>query len=434
MPTYSVKTLIFENGERYPILMGEDEMPHFHVTLWVTTKLRSQGQALKTITDKINHVKWFFVWLDVERRDLYSEFQQGRFLDEHDIQNIKSHLSLDITALKSIQRKAKRSRSKVINIGDAPKLVDVIATVGRNHHYNRMTSVIEYLTFLAKLAVSEERYLSINEMEKRFKAARPKGKSVSQRKDYKDIPNGLVQEFMEVAHHEHPHNPFKHTETRLRNHLMFHLMSKHGIRRGELLSLMLVDMTLYGASKSIWIRRTHDDEYDTRTDQPVAKTKERMLRVSDETADLLNSYIVECRSKTPNANGHPYLFVVHHKCPTQGNPISVSTFDNTIVPTMRAVDARFEVIHPHYFRHNWNEEFSNKVDENNKLASMGVEGHKIIDSGSEAKMRMHQMGHSSEKSGDIYNQRHIAKKANEVSLMDQQELLKKAAIARESGI
>ncbi|MFV8463496.1 tyrosine-type recombinase/integrase [Vibrio campbellii] len=432
MPTYSVKTLIFGNGERYPILMGEDEMPHFHVTLWVTTKLRSQGRALKTITDKINHVKWFLAWLDVERRDLYSEFQQGKFLDEHDIQNIKSHLSLDITALKSIQRKAKRSRSKVISIRDAPKLVDVIPTVGRNHHYNRMTSVIEYLTFLAKLAVSEERYLSINEMEKIFKAARPKGKSVSQRRDYKDIPDGLVQEFMEVAHHEHPYNPFKHTETRLRNHLMFHLMSKHGIRRGELLSLMLVDMTLYGTSKSIWIRRTHDDEYDTRTDQPVAKTKERMLRVSDETAELLNSYIMECRSKTPNANEHPYLFVVHRKCPTQGNPISVSTFDNTIVPTMKAVDARFEVIHPHYFRHNWNEEFSNKVDENNKLASMGVEGHKNIDSGSEAKMRMHQMGHSSEKSGDIYNQRHIAKKANEVSLMDQQELLKKAALVRES--
>ena len=36
MIEYSVETLVFENGERYPILMGSDGMPHFRVTLWVT--------------------------------------------------------------------------------------------------------------------------------------------------------------------------------------------------------------------------------------------------------------------------------------------------------------------------------------------------------------------------------------------------------------
>lgn len=36
MVDYSVEILIFDNGERYPILMGSDEMPHFHITLWVT--------------------------------------------------------------------------------------------------------------------------------------------------------------------------------------------------------------------------------------------------------------------------------------------------------------------------------------------------------------------------------------------------------------
>ncbi|WP_318466973.1 site-specific integrase [Photobacterium leiognathi] len=436
MATYTIETLVFENGERYPILMDKDAMPHFYVTLWVTSKLRSVGKAENTITNKINHVKWFLGWQEKEQRDLYAEFQKGVFLSEKDIESIKSYLALDIHHLKGVKRKVSKGRNKVVSMIDKPKLIDVMPSVGRNHHYNRMTSVIEYLTFLAKLAVSrtasEKNNRSINQMEKQFKAARPKGKgrNVQDEANSKYIPVGLVQEYMAVAHFEHPKNPFKNKNIRLRNHLMFHLMDKHGIRRGEMLSLMLTDMTLHGDKKSIWVRRTHDDKNDSRTKQPVAKTKERMLRISNETAELLSHYITEYRAKTPNANKHPYLFVTHRKCSTQGQPVSESTFDNTIVPAMRAVDARFEVIHPHYFRHNWNEVFSGKVDKNNELAALGVTGHKHIDSGTEAKMRKHQMGHSSESSGNVYNQRHVTRKANEVSLMEQEELQRKAAEAR----
>ena len=47
---------------------------------------------------------------------------------------------------------------------------------------------------------------------------------------------------------------------------------------------------------------------------------------------------------------------------------------------------------------------------------------------------MHQMGHSSEKSGNVYNQRHVSKKANEVSLMEQEELQRKAAEVRKANV
>lgn len=101
---------------------------------------------------------------------------------------------------------------------------------------------------------------------------------------------------------------------------------------------------------------------------------------------------------------------------------------------MKGVDEKFADIHPHYFRHNWNEVFSDKIDKNNVLAESSVEGFKNIDSGTEAKMRMHQMGHSSEKSGNVYNQRHVSKKANEVSLMEQEELQRKAAEVRKANV
>lgn len=103
------------------------------------------------------------------------------------------------------------------------------------------------------------------------------------------------------------------------------------------------------------------------------------------------------------------------------------------MPAMKKVDERFEVIHPHYFRHNWNDDFSEKVDTNNELSASGKKGHKHIDSGTEAKMRKHQMGHSSEKSGNVYNQRHVTRKANELSLMEQEELNSKAAEVRKEA-
>ena len=40
-------------------------------------------------------------------------------------------------------------------------------------------------------------------------------------------------------------------------------------------------------------------------------------------------------------------------------------------------------------------------------------------------MRKSLMGHSSEKSGDVYNQRHIRKEANEIMLAEQKELQEK---------
>ncbi|GAB1045413.1 MAG: hypothetical protein SPiBPW_37840 [Shewanella algae] len=33
---YKLETLVFDNGERYPILIGEDGFPHFYATLYVT--------------------------------------------------------------------------------------------------------------------------------------------------------------------------------------------------------------------------------------------------------------------------------------------------------------------------------------------------------------------------------------------------------------
>ncbi|WP_462146194.1 tyrosine-type recombinase/integrase [Pseudoalteromonas gelatinilytica] len=366
MSDLHVETLILKNGERYPVLMAGNNFPHDLVTLWVTAKLHSKGLALNTITNKIKHIRWFLTWQTKQERNLFREFQDGQFLTEEDMENIQSHMAIDILHLKAGIKQKRSSRSKVINLSGNPSFLEVAPSVGRNHQYNRLTSVIEFVVFIAKLAVSKKQTRSLNQsiskMEEKFKTFRPKGKgkNVLSKSKAIDIPVETVEEFLSVAHFEHKENPFETMDIKFRNYLMFHLLEQTGMRRGELLSLQITHMTLQGSDKAIWISRTHDDVNDSRVNQAVTKTKERKIRISQETADLVNKYIMEYRSKIPKANNHAYLFVTHKKCSTQGNPVSTSTFDNTIVPTLKKVKAKFEVIHPHFFRHYWNEIFSKK--------------------------------------------------------------------------
>jgi len=428
---FKVETIIFENGERYPILLGQDGMPHFYTTLYVTAKLRS-SQAVNTITNRLKALLCLFEWERKRDRCLVTEFEQEQFLTPADIEDLRDHLKINVSSQKKSDLSQARSSKRVLNFTSTRKVVTPVATVGRDHHYNRMTCVAEYLHFIATITNqyrnSSNTTRAINKMAKDIKKARPKGKgkSVAAELDDSVLSDGLLAEFMDVAAPTHPLNPFTNATVKNRNYLMFRLIKETGIRRGELLSLELTYLELTGDRPSIWVRRKHDDKFDPRKRQPVSKTRERKIPIKKELAALLDDYILMERAATPNANKHPYLFITHRKCATQGQPVSVSYFDNEIIPKMKAVDKRFSIIHAHLFRHEWNVDFSEKVDlENEKRAMPVAEGESPkpqISSADEAKMRKSLMGHSSEKSGEVYNQRHTRKQANEIVLAEQEEL------------
>jgi len=428
---YKLDTLVFENGERYPILIGDDGMPHFYSTLYVTVKIRS-SLAVNTIENRLKAILWLFEWEKENNRCLVSEFEQGAFLSIEDIISLKDHLKINVSEQKKLKQGKARFSRKVFSFEDSPKIITTIASVSRDHHYNRMTSVAEYLDFIAT-ATNQYRNdpnttNTIDKMTKTIKKERPKGKgkNVTDEIDENTLPDGLLDEFIDIAKPENPLNPFKNSIVKKRNYLIFRLIKETGIRRGEVLSLKITNLDLSTDKSSIWVSRGHDDKFDPRRRQPVSKTKERRLPIKNETAELLDSYILTERAETLNANQHPYVFITHRKCETQGQPISTSYFDNEIIPKMKATDERFSIIHAHIFRHGWNEGFSEKVDLANELRAHALAEGKAspppISPDEEAKMRQQLMGHSSEKSGDIYNKRYIRKQANKVALEEQKEL------------
>ncbi|MFS1424410.1 site-specific integrase [Shewanella sp. 10N.286.48.B5] len=406
---------IFDNGERYPILMGEDGMPHFYVTLYVTTKLRTE-MVFNTIANRLKAILWLFEWEKMHTRCLIEEFEQAQFLTVEDILSLRDHMKLNAAEQKKYDTGKSKLKRRVINLNDSASITNTVASVGRDHHYNRLTAVAAYLHFLATVTNqhrnSPEVSKAISHMSKTIKQHRPKGRghNVSKELDSNDFPDGLFGDFMDVANLDNPLNPFKNYKVKVRNSLIFRLLRSVGIRRGEVLSLSMSYLELHGDKPFIWVRRKHDDKHDSRLHQPVSKTKERKLPISKELAQLLDSYILNERASTPNSSKHPYLFITHRKCATQGQPISVSYFNSDIIGKMKSVDPRFLVINAHLFRHEWNHDFSRICDAN------GIPPEK------EAQMRMYLMGHSSEKSGDIYNKRHTRKKARKASLEQQLDL------------
>lgn len=114
-------------------------------------------------------------------------------------------------------------------------------------------------------------------------------------------------------------NPFS-IDVQRRNRLMILLLFYLGIRGGELLNIRIQDIDF--STNRIRIFRRADELADSRTNQPHAKTRDRLLPLAESLVQELHSYIIQDRRKVRNAKKNDYLFVTYKLGPTVGNPIS----------------------------------------------------------------------------------------------------------------
>lgn len=390
MNMYRLETVLFSNGERFPILVNvKTGIPDFYSTLWVTVELRNQS-AVNTIRNKLGTIQWIMNWEKQNNLVISDLIHNKVLLTENQLESLIRHMRINVKKQKNVI-----NTKKSVLMKGRTQFIDIYSAVSLSHQYNRLTTLSEYILFLSKVInVSNEYIEKLTKLITLIKESRPKNHKTLSIKPESELPDGLLDEFMSIANFSNPNNPFQDIGIRKRNHLMFILLKELGIRRGELLSIQIPFIDIGTAKSSITIRRTHDDKFDTRKKQAVSKTKERRLPISQNIAQLINDYIMNYRSKIPNANKHPYLFVTHRKGKTQGNPISTSSFDNVIVPTMKKIDSKFSIIHPHIFRHEWNLDFSRKVDKNNQNVNHDSSHKDFISPEKEAKMRQHLMGHT----------------------------------------
>lgn len=420
--------LIFAQGERYPMLLDDQGMPDFWVTLYVTEMLRTSVKQT-TIENAIRHIIHLKMWEQLNGRDLILEFSKGQFLSEADIYSLRDHCLLNSRDLRAwSQLKSKKNVAKLS--ASYPSSIRHLKSVSKVHAGNRLVEIAEFLDCTARALLRlRSNFTSVvptlERMNTLILAQKPEGQSdkgMGYDPDSKAPPPEVFEKFMNVVKVDSPDNPYKNISIRTRNALMFEIIYATGMRSGEVLALRVGDVD-YNAGK-IKIVRRHDDPIDPRTRQPVAKTLERNLDIPADLARRIRAYVIDIRSQVVNKRSPPFLFVTHKNGKFQGQPISDTSFRNRILgPVISTNPEMFEEVTRHGFRHNHNYLFSKNVDDINKLAKIDPTVEPYSEK-KEIQNRKLQYGWSSDKSAAIYNIRHIRETAKKVTMEDGADMAK----------
>jgi integrase len=431
----TISFIVFEDGERYPMLMNEDGFPDFWMTLFVTAKLRP-GHKASSIENTMRNILHLRLWEQIENRDLVAEFTNGQILSKDDVERIRDHCLLNTSDLK-----------KELKITYSPNVASILAhyptakrkalRVSWTHYGNRLSHIASYLSFIGEIAIKTHKDARIlrpelKKMDRLLRAQRDKVQRKSRgasNADFKAPSPEIFEKFLKVVAEDSPDNPYKSPLNRKRNALMFNVLDRTGIRSGELLGLHIGDIDFN--QFKITVERRHDSKYDPRTRQPVQKTNGRTIRVHSELIQGIRDYIFHVRANIPGANKHPFIFVTHKKGEYQGRPISDSTFRNRILkPATKTYPDMYDEVRRHGFRHNFTYRISKRIDAHNAWVRANPKeaekkGEKIFTERNVEQILMELNGWSSASSAEPYLLRYVKEKAEQFMIADQEEQAKR---------
>lgn len=441
--------LIFQNGERYTCLINEQGVPDFWATLFLTTHYRSS--SAETMRSIVNILAHFHVWdmaqkkpfcqrIVQEAREAEAQpadkFKQPVFLSIGEVQSLARHCRLKTS---SARKRLNPKKKKVVSMAmGAAATKDPEPVVSLKYQRDRLTVISLFLSFIVENALREyEHYAYYLDaatkmcdliIKQRSKKRGSKNGDVDP--DKKAPSPEVFDQMISIAHPDNKNNPFTKL-VRYRNYLAVRILYETGMRSGELLQLKVEDVNL--ASQSISIVRRHDDPEDIwRALEPNAKTNERDIPIPPDLVDLIRKYIVSERREMvqylPKNKRHGFLLVSNKI--TVGHPVSLRQLSNLVLKLSKdkflasLLESKGFVVKkqasPHSYRHNRNNQISIIIDLINEKAVEEGRPEKIITPKKEKQIRMYLMGHSSEKSAEVYNLRHTKNSAERLNVKQMQ--------------
>lgn len=413
---YIIKLLVLSSGERLPILLHrESGLPLIGPLIYALTQLRGRNLAANTIDQALRHIMLFMLFLDKRQIDLAQRLDEGRVLSISEIEELTSICKLAIENLISSQESTKKSniiefqKNKNLRKSQVPLNTQTIA--------NRIRTIADYLswllkTHLLKLSVNSVNYISLEKVIhltiETLKAHIP----VIHKRNVIGVREGLgpqtASRLLQVVSATSLENPWSGQFVRIRNELIFNWLYSFGLRRGELLNIRIKDINFH--KEEVVIARRADDPTDPRKEQPLVKTRDRILPIPNKIIKLTYDYIIHHRKKFEQARKHDFLFIADKT----GEPLSLSALNKCFTYLKSKIEDLPQDLSPHILRHTWNDNFSTAMDQNNILEA------------DEIKMRAFLMGWSeASDTASTYTKRHIRKKANKVSLRMQNSFFEK---------
>ncbi|HAN8821471.1 TPA: site-specific integrase [Escherichia coli] len=385
--SYKIKKFLMSNGERGCLILDkETQLPVYYQNLYLTTNVRNRSATASTIEIVATNLL------------ILSNFLKSRNINIINRIEIKGFLS--VAEVDDLIRYARQrfDKQKITNV----RVIKMEQVAKRTFSY-RIHVFSSYLNWLCGLLHSIKGIHARYEVESFIESIRahlPRNKSLSvnNRKD-KSLSEEQIKTLFKLLEVEGSQNPFQ-KEVQVRNRLIFTLLLNCGLRAGELLNLKVNDFNPRGYTLNIF--RRHDCIEDRRLNQPLVKTGEREIPLSDELAMEILDYINNYRNKYTKKKKHDFLFVTHSSCKTTGEPLSVSAYEK-IISTIKKSSPVLKNLSGHKLRHSWNYFYSNEIDDSN------------LDISRKSELRCYLMGWSKHsKMSENYNFKHISIKEKEV--------------------
>lgn len=364
---YTIRTTVFENGERMPILVGADSgMPLYEPCVYASTEIRPKTGSAATIEQALRGVQLLLTFLNQREIDLHERFSTGQFLDIHELDDFvrTAYLPLGRTAPGSIS--ALSEAQKVVSLDKIRKRSPqtakepqvAISTVAIRLYY--AASYLEWIGHksarqVCKTLEQKNDYMALlQDFLARLRTRTPKARSYSKRLS---LTPDQKKELLRIIDPTCPDNPWEGNFVRDRNRLIVLWGLGTGLRRGELLGLRIRLLNLRKHMADI-VRRP-DDKNDPRKYQPNTKTRERGIDISEELAFWSHEHIVKYRSKVRGAQKHDFLFVAERT----GRPLSLAAISKVFRSLREKHPSVGDALTSHVLRHTWNEDFSDVADE-----------------------------------------------------------------------
>ncbi|EFF5238119.1 site-specific integrase [Escherichia coli] len=386
---YKVKKFIMSSGERGCLILDKkSNLPTYYQNLFLTTDIRNRGATASTMEIVATNLL------------IFSNFLDGRGIDIIERVELKKYLS--VAEIDDLVRYAKQrfDRLKIINI----KSTNYRFIAKRTFSY-RIHVFSRYLKWLCGLVHSSKGIHAKYEVDVFIESIRahiPRNSSLNMNeiseKSLNEEEIKVLFRLLEIGGIE---NPF-HKEVQVRNRLIFTLLLNLGLRAGELLNLKIDDFDLRDNTLSV-VRR-HDSKEDGRSYQPLVKTGERVIPLSDELAREIFDYISNSREKMTKRKKHNFLFVAHCTGKNAGEPLSISAYEK-VISTLKRASPELYNLSGHRLRHSWN-----------YMYSKGIEGAEL-EYNRRKDLRNYLMGWSKESiMCDRYNYKYISQQEKDVVL------------------
>lgn len=389
---------VMKSGERYVVLIDEcTRIPHYAANLFITTQLRNASASNASMVAAAGHLTFLYRFFAVRNIDLVERCQSKAFLHPHEVDSLRDFLSY---RFREWDRCAVDPQMFTVE-----ELLASRGVVHKDVLYSRLTTAGRYIVWFGRryfdhLSPEPE---ALSKLGEQILALRPSHKGRNQElidRALSEREQGLLEDCLEVGAAD---NPFG-QNVQVRNRLMVLIEMELGIRGGELLNIRVSDCNF--SNSTLLIARRADQVDDTRKYQPLVKTRERKLPVTNSLMAEIHGYIMVQRRAVRNANRCPYLFVTHKNGPTVGQPLSISAYQK-IWDVLQSSVAELRTVTGHRLRHQWNHSFSEEMDARPKPPSPEEQ----------EQMRSRWMGWR-EGSGTAatYNKRFIQAKADEAGL------------------